>query len=65
MQFQSYIDELRKWTESTDSNEKVTAIFNYLSKKTLVHDLVEVGIFFFGSESANNPEVGEQRTRKA
>lgn len=39
-----YMEQLRKWVESPDSHPKVEAIYHYLCKNTLVHDLVESGI---------------------
>ena len=39
-----YMEQLRKWAESPDSHPKVEAIYHYLCKNTLVHDLVESGI---------------------
>ncbi|MEA5091709.1 hypothetical protein SDC9_24341 [bioreactor metagenome] len=39
-----YIDQLRKWCDSEYSNEKVKAIFTYLSKKSLMADLIRYKI---------------------
>ncbi len=42
--FQSYIKNLHQWEESKYSHPKVRAIYNYLSKEHVVHDLIDRGI---------------------
>ncbi|PLR77433.1 type I-C CRISPR-associated protein Cas8c/Csd1 [Bacillus sp. V3-13] len=42
--FSYYIKQLEKWAKSPFSNAKVKSIYNYLSKKRLIKDLVESGI---------------------
>ena len=43
--YQAYIKQLQAWCESSYSNPKVKAVYQYLNQKTLIHDLVEQGIF--------------------
>ncbi|WP_028592958.1 type I-C CRISPR-associated protein Cas8c/Csd1 [Paenibacillus massiliensis] len=38
--FATYINELRNWAESPYAHPKVVSIYRYLSKRTLIHDLV-------------------------
>lgn len=38
--FALYIEQLQKWEQSPFCHEKVEAIYQYLKKKTLLHDLV-------------------------
>ena len=38
--FSLYIEQLQKWEQSEFCHEKVKAIYQYLKKKTLLHDLV-------------------------
>ncbi|MCQ2601725.1 MAG: type I-C CRISPR-associated protein Cas8c/Csd1 [Treponema sp.] len=37
--FEKYINLLSSWAKSSNSNEKVKAVFNYVSKKTILEDL--------------------------
>ena len=39
-----YMEQLRKWVESPESHPKAEAIYSYLCKNTLMHDLVKSGI---------------------
>ena len=39
-----YMEQLRKWVESPESHPKAEAIYYYLCKNTLMHDLVKSGI---------------------
>ena len=41
--YELYIAQLEKWYQSGFSHEKVKAIYLYLKKKTLIHDLVKAG----------------------
>ncbi|WP_440116837.1 type I-C CRISPR-associated protein Cas8c/Csd1 [Paenibacillus sp. QZ-Y1] len=38
--FETYIHELRNWAESPHAHPKVISIYRYLSKRALIHDLV-------------------------
>ncbi|WP_106768728.1 type I-C CRISPR-associated protein Cas8c/Csd1 [Paenibacillus faecalis] len=38
--FATYIKELQSWAESRHAHPKVKSIYRYLSKRTLIHDLV-------------------------
>lgn len=38
--FETYINELRNWAESPHAHPKIVSIYRYLSKRTLIHDLV-------------------------
>jgi CRISPR-associated protein Csd1 len=42
--YNSYIRNLKKWEESAHGHRKVSAIYRYLSKKTLISDLVKSGL---------------------
>lgn len=42
--FDSYLENLKAWTKSSCSHEKVDAIFSYVSKRTLVKDLIDKGL---------------------
>ena len=48
--YNSYIEELSRWTGSNHSSEKVQAIYNYLIKKSVIQDLVECGIIQLDEE---------------
>ena len=39
-----YMEQLRKWVESPESHPKAEAIYSYLCKNTLMHDLAKSGI---------------------
>ncbi len=39
--FDSYSKKIQEWAESNSSHKKVEAIYTYISKKTLINDLVE------------------------
>lgn len=39
--FEEYIKQLREWCESEYSNKKINAIYKYLSKKSLIKDLID------------------------
>ena len=43
--YQAYMEQLQAWCESSYSNPKVKAVYQYLNQKTLIHDLVEQGVF--------------------
>ncbi len=36
-----YLNQLREWCESPDAHPKVQSVYAYLSKGTLIHDLIE------------------------
>lgn len=38
--FAAYIGQLREWAESDDTHPMVQAVYHYLMKKSLIHDLV-------------------------
>ncbi len=38
--FAAYIEQLREWAESADTHPMVQAVYQYLMKKSLIHDLV-------------------------
>lgn len=42
--YKIYLEELEKWVQSPYSHEKVEAIYKYLCKKTLMKDLICVGV---------------------
>ncbi|MCI0617222.1 type I-C CRISPR-associated protein Cas8c/Csd1 [bacterium] len=47
--FQSYITQLEQWCNSEYSHKKVKIIYEYLKKKTLVDDLVRIGVLYVGA----------------
>lgn len=38
--FEAYMEQLRDWVESVDTHPMVQAIYQYLEKRSLIHDLV-------------------------
>lgn len=38
--FAAYIEQLREWAESADTHPMVQAVYQYLMKKSLIHDLL-------------------------
>lgn len=38
--FEAYMEQLRDWAESTETHPMVQAIYQYLEKRSLIHDLV-------------------------
>ena len=42
--FEAYIKSLQKWKESEFSHEKVSAIYQYLSKQSMMKDLIDCKI---------------------
>lgn len=42
--FESYIEQLRDWVESDHTHPMVRAVYQYLGKKSLVHDLAEKNV---------------------
>lgn len=38
--FEAYMEQLRDWVESTETHPMVQAIYQYLEKRSLIHDLV-------------------------
>lgn len=38
--FKAYIEQLRGWAESSDTHPMVQAVYQYLMKRSLIHDLV-------------------------
>ncbi len=42
--FEQYIENLRKWKESDQSHPKVRAVYTYLTRETLMSDLIKSGL---------------------
>ena len=42
--FQSYMENLKKWSESVYSHPKVQAVYAYLTKKLIIDDLIKEGL---------------------
>ena len=42
--FDSYLENLKAWTKANYSHEKVEAIYRYVSKRTLVKNLIDKGL---------------------
>ncbi len=42
--YKLYIAQLKKWVESDYCHEKVRAIYLYLKRNTLIHDLVDKAV---------------------
>jgi len=53
--FDLYIDQLQKWCESPYSHDMILAILSYVSKKTMMADLIRAKIFPLDT-SGNIPE---------
>jgi CRISPR-associated protein Csd1 len=49
--FTNYIGKLEKWAKSPYGTPKVKSIFNYLSKKQLIKDLVEAKILYLDEDN--------------
>lgn len=43
--YNAYIENLKKWCESGSAPQEVKAVYTYLSKGTLIEDLIDAGIF--------------------
>lgn len=39
--YEAYMKQLQEWTESEDKHPVVLSVYNYLKKKSLIHDLVK------------------------
>lgn len=48
--FDHYLEQLQKWCESSSAHPKVQAVLDYVSKGTVVADLVQAGIFQLDSD---------------
>lgn len=48
--FNYYIDQLREWISSQYSHSKVKAIYEYISKESLIEDLVKENILFLDNK---------------
>lgn len=48
--FEAYIEQLGRWAESPNSNQTVRAIYNYLQKGQLIHDLVKEKVLFLDED---------------
>jgi CRISPR-associated protein Csd1 len=44
--FNDYINQLESWVKSESSHEKVKAVYDYISKKTLVQDLLKAKLLY-------------------
>lgn len=44
--YNAFMNQLEAWCNSVYGNVKVQAIYNYLSKKTLIHDLIQQQVLF-------------------
>ncbi|MBM7541850.1 type I-C CRISPR-associated protein Cas8c/Csd1 [Amphibacillus cookii] len=45
-QFNAYIKQLKSWVNANSSHPKVKAIFDYVNKRSIIHDLVEENVLF-------------------
>ena len=43
--YNAYIENLKKWCESGSAPQEVKAVYTYLSKGTIIADLIDAGIF--------------------
>ncbi len=62
--YEKYIDGLKEWADSAYSHPAVKAIYAYLSKGTLIKDLIDFGIFELGEDgklTAKKIEKNEQK----
>jgi CRISPR-associated protein Csd1 len=44
--FNSFVSQLEKWSSSEYSDQKLTAILNYVKKGKVIHDLIEAKVLF-------------------
>ncbi len=58
--FNDYIEKLEAWANSTSGNDKVKSIYNYLSKRQLIKDLVEEKVLYLDE----NDQLIEQWDKK-
>ena len=45
-QFEAYLDQLKGWAESENFHDKILAIYQYVSKKRMIQDLIANNILF-------------------
>lgn len=63
--FESYIRNLKKWAESEDTHPSVKLIFQYLSKKCLIADLINAGVVRIREDHTfENMKIGGQPYEK-
>lgn len=48
--FDSYINNLKQWNDSTKTHNVVRAVYHYLNNKTLINDLIQSGILKLDQE---------------
>lgn len=48
--FENYREQLKKWVDSSYSNSTIQAIYSYISKATLIKDLVQQKVLFCGED---------------
>ncbi len=64
--FLSYIENLKKWSESECSHPKVRAIYGYLSKNTMAADLIKKGLIELEADGTfDNKKISGQLYEKA
>ncbi len=63
--FESYIKNLKKWAESEESHPSVRIIYQYLSKKGLIDDLIKAGVVQSKEDhTLENKKIGGQPYEK-
>ena len=61
--FDSYSKELKKWVKSSSCHEKVTAVYAYVFKKTLVADLISKGLLAVKDEKLAIVEKTDEKEK--
>lgn len=54
--YNAYIENLKKWCESGFAPQEVKAVYTYLSKGTIIADLIDAGIFTLNEKSKLSDE---------
>lgn len=54
--YQAYMEQLKTWNDSKNSHPAVRAVYTYLSKGTLIHDLIEVRCLVLDEETGKLSE---------
>lgn len=55
--YEKYMEQLKGWVQSEESHPMVQAIYRYLEKKSLIHDLVEKGVLELGEDGKLTDKV--------
>ncbi len=61
--YQAYIDQLEKWNNSQYTHPAVSAVYSYLTKRTLLGDLIESNCITIKEKTADNQKTISQFVR--